>query len=113
MEIKVYDKKKRTSQILTVGDNVTLTELAHAIGLYFNLEMFGHTFLFCVKLRRYSNYRDFLVYNDETYFDKINERDNNKSTNIKCLFAFNKVGSKLLFVQDLGDQNEFIITRKL
>ena len=112
MEFKVYDKQNRISKKLVVNDSLTLTNLAHEIGRKFCLDMFGHSFEFCVKLRRYSNYTDFLVYNNDECFDKINERDNNKSTNTKCSIAFSEVGSKLLFVQDLGDQNEFIVTRK-
>ncbi len=109
MEIRVYDKQNKISIILPINSITTLTELAHQIGYCFYLDMFGHTFEFCNSLRGNKKY---LSYEDEEYFDTIDESETVKSTKTLCSIAFKNIGDKLLFVQDLGDCNEFILTRK-
>ena len=105
MTFKVYDKQTKESLPVKVSDEATLMNLAFVIGNKFGLDMFGHAFLFSTNLR--NEYKDKVFTGSSADGD-----DENEEVLIKCSEVFAEVGHKLLFIQDLGDCNRFIVTRK-
>ena len=104
MVLRVYEKSTQKFTILSINHKTTLTDLAFKIGDFFDLDMFGHTFKFCTNIRNQSK--------GESYYEHFDEDEQQHTDIISCESVLNNIGKKLLFVQDLGDDNKLIITRK-
>jgi len=95
MTFKVYNKGIKKSIKVELSNKCTLSNLAFAIAVDFDLDIDGHTYMFCKNLRR--------MYVGKQYIE-------DDELQIKCSKVFSSVGEKLLFVQDLGELNQFIVT---
>lgn len=110
MLIRVYDRTEKISTEIKVDNKTTLTNLAFIIGEVFNLDMHGHAFKFCNNIRNeYASSESYLSPDSE-----FPEGFHGEITTglVACESFFNTIGKKNLFIQDLGDCNEFILTRK-